>query len=162
METVPRRRFFKCSLPPIAEHFVYRAAIAERYKGKYLGSISLPQQDQAAQTASDSSSGGKRAENAQLPPLQADRTHVHLQGRDSNMQQVCYIHCCSSHPDVVNWNVARADSKDIQVGRSLNSFVLIDPLLHVCARDSPHIAMRRRRRDQLLNSHDRAPARHAA
>lgn len=54
------RRFFRSSLQPIAEHLEYNpVAVAARYRGNYLGSVSLPTQQQASSFAA-SSDGPKR------------------------------------------------------------------------------------------------------
>ena len=47
-----RRRFFRTTLQPIAENMEYNpASIAARYRANYLGSVSLPSQQQASYSA---------------------------------------------------------------------------------------------------------------
>lgn len=46
------RRFFRSTLQPIAEHLEYNpVAVAARYRGNYLGSVSLPTQQAASYSA---------------------------------------------------------------------------------------------------------------
>ena len=49
---IVRRRFFRTTLQPIAENLEYNpASIAARYRANYLGSVSLPSQQQASYSA---------------------------------------------------------------------------------------------------------------
>ena len=46
------RRFFRSTLQPIAEHLEYNpVAVAARYRGNYLGSVSLPTQQTSSYSA---------------------------------------------------------------------------------------------------------------
>ena len=46
------RRFFRSTLQPIAEHLEYNpVAVAARYRGNYLGSVSLPTQQASSYSA---------------------------------------------------------------------------------------------------------------
>ena len=46
------RRFFRSTLQPIAEHLEYNpVAVAARYRGNYLGSVSLPTQQATSYSA---------------------------------------------------------------------------------------------------------------
>lgn len=78
-----RRRFFRSTLQPIAEHLEYNpCAVAYRYRSNYLGSVSLPTQQPQASFSSGPAEKPKRdtASPEELPGQSLDPNTVPPKG----------------------------------------------------------------------------------
>ena len=79
--TLVRRRFFRSTLQPIAEHLEYNpASIAARYRANYLGSISLPAVQQASYSTSQSDKPTRETGDDKLDDVPANQNTVPEKG----------------------------------------------------------------------------------
>ena len=79
--TLVRRRFFRSTLQPIAEHLEYNpASIAARYRSTYLGSISLPAVQQASYSTSQSDKPTRETGDDKLDDVPANQNTVPAKG----------------------------------------------------------------------------------
>ena len=75
--TLVRRRFFRSTLQPIAEHLEYNpASIAARYRANYLGSISLPSVQQASYSAAPADKPTRETGDDKLDDVPANQNTV--------------------------------------------------------------------------------------